>query len=286
MIPLDRPSDGLSIPPQTSYTGADSGRSGRPAEQTGWGGRSCEASLGRSPRRWPPCCWVRAPQPRTTLRGFRTTEPSTAARRPTPTTPPSTGHRGPSAGDAVERRSRRQARPVHGRRAAGPHRRRVGEGQLRLSDGLPRSDVRARCRPGRRHLRPGQPEGGTVHPRAGSYAGEGSQVITLTTSFFKGDLLVYNNEICAGNDKGVGGVTLVDVTNPLKPKKLVEGFGDFTVNGKSQTHSNEIPLSVCLAGRNEGLRGPRRRRRGRGHRHPRHHQPEPAQADLRDGPER
>ena len=35
-------------------------------------------------------------------------------------------------------------------------------------------------------------------------------------------------------------MTLVDVTNPLQPKKLVEGFGDFTVNGKSQTHSNEI----------------------------------------------
>jgi hypothetical protein len=88
---------------------------------------------------------------------------------------------------------------------------------------------------------PASPKKGPyISSHLGSYAGEGSQVVTLNTSSFKGDLLVYNNEICAGNDKGVGGVTLVDVTNPLQPKKLVEGFGDFTVNGKSQTHSNEI----------------------------------------------
>jgi hypothetical protein len=81
---------------------------------------------------------------------------------------------------------------------------------------------------------------GLIPSHLGTYAGEGSQVISLDTSFFKGDLLVYQNEICAGNDKGVGGVTLVDVTNPLQPKKLVEGFGDFSVNGKSQTHSNQV----------------------------------------------
>ncbi|HEV3000021.1 MAG TPA: PA domain-containing protein [Solirubrobacteraceae bacterium] len=73
----------------------------------------------------------------------------------------------------------------------------------------------------------------------GTYSGEGSQVVTLNTPSFKGDLLVYQNEICPGSDRGVGGVTLVDVTNPRSPKKLVEGFGDFTVAGKSQTHSNE-----------------------------------------------
>ena len=81
---------------------------------------------------------------------------------------------------------------------------------------------------------------GYIPSHLGSYAGEGSQVISVSTSAFKGDLLVYNNEICSGNDKGVGGVTLVDVTDPLHPKKLVEGFGDFSVNGKSQTHANQI----------------------------------------------
>jgi hypothetical protein len=81
---------------------------------------------------------------------------------------------------------------------------------------------------------------GLIPSHLGTYAGEGSQVIAVDTSFFKGDLLVYQNEICAGNDKGVGGVTLVDVTKPLQPKKLVEGFGDFSVSGKSQTHSNQV----------------------------------------------
>ena len=78
-----------------------------------------------------------------------------------------------------------------------------------------------------------------IPSHTGTYSGEGSQVITLNTPSFKGDLLVYQNEICPGSDKGVGGVTLVDVTNPRSPKKLVEGFGDFSVKGKSQTHSNE-----------------------------------------------
>jgi hypothetical protein len=78
-----------------------------------------------------------------------------------------------------------------------------------------------------------------IPSHVGTYSGEGSQVITLNTQYFKGDLLVYQNEICPGSRVGVGGVTLVDVTNPLKPKKLVEGFGDITVKGKSQTHSNE-----------------------------------------------
>ncbi|MDH6236752.1 PA domain-containing protein [Cryobacterium sp. CG_9.6] len=73
----------------------------------------------------------------------------------------------------------------------------------------------------------------------GTFSGEGSQVISLSTPSFTGDLLIYQNEICPGSTVGVGGVTLVDVTNPLKPKKLVEGFGDFSVKGKSQTHSNE-----------------------------------------------
>src|SRR5215213_6248788 len=78
-----------------------------------------------------------------------------------------------------------------------------------------------------------------IPSHVGTYSGEGSQVVTLNTPSFKGDLLVYQNEICPGATHGVGGVTLVDVTNPLKPKKLVEGFGDITVSGKSQTHSNE-----------------------------------------------
>jgi hypothetical protein len=50
------------------------------------------------------------------------------------------------------------------------------------------------------------------------------QVIELSTSWFTGDVLVMNNEFCGKNFKG--GVSLWDVTNPLKPKKLSEHFGD------------------------------------------------------------
>ena len=80
----------------------------------------------------------------------------------------------------------------------------------------------------------------TIPSHTGTYSGEGSQVVSLRTASFSGDLLVYNNEVCPGSRTGIGGVTLVDVTNPLRPKKLVEGFGDFTVKGQSQLHANEI----------------------------------------------
>jgi hypothetical protein len=72
-----------------------------------------------------------------------------------------------------------------------------------------------------------------------TYSGEGSQVVTLNTPSFKGDVLVYQNEWCPGTTNGVGGVTLVDVTNPRQPKKLVEGAGDFTK--KSGAQSGGVP---------------------------------------------
>ncbi len=79
----------------------------------------------------------------------------------------------------------------------------------------------------------------TVKSHQGTFSGEGSQVVTLDTPFFQGDLLVFQNEICPGSSVGIGGVTLVDVTNPLRPKKLVEGAGDISLQGKAQTHANE-----------------------------------------------
>ena len=54
--------------------------------------------------------------------------------------------------------------------------------------------------------------------------GEGMQVVTITTARFSGDVLVMNNEACGKNAKG--GVSLWDVSNPLKPKRLSENFGD------------------------------------------------------------
>jgi hypothetical protein len=57
-----------------------------------------------------------------------------------------------------------------------------------------------------------------------SRPGEGMQVVTITTKQFSGDVLVMNNEHCGKN--GRGGVSLYDVTNPRKPYKLSEHFGD------------------------------------------------------------
>jgi hypothetical protein len=66
-----------------------------------------------------------------------------------------------------------------------------------------------------------------------SRPGEGMQVVPLKTKAFEGWVLVMNNEQCGKNGKG--GVSLFDVTDPLKPVKLSEHFGD---RGKADT--NEI----------------------------------------------
>ena len=86
---------------------------------------------------------------------------------------------------------------------------------------------------------------GYIPSHVDTFSGEGSQVVTLDTPSFKGDLLVYQNEWCPGTTNGVGGITLVDVTNPRNPKKLVEGAGDFTLKargaakGVPQTKANQ-----------------------------------------------
>ena len=70
-----------------------------------------------------------------------------------------------------------------------------------------------------------------------SYVGEGVQIVSLDTPKFTGDLLIYNNEICTNNGgntavAAVGGVSLVDVTNPRKATTLADGVGDFTPAGQ------------------------------------------------------
>ena len=87
---------------------------------------------------------------------------------------------------------------------------------------------------------PAAPERVTLIPsHQGTFSGEGSQVIHLETASFSGELLAFQNEICPGYENGIGGITLVDVTNPTKPKILVEGAGDFSNAGKAQTKANE-----------------------------------------------
>ena len=65
--------------------------------------------------------------------------------------------------------------------------------------------------------------------------GEGMQVVHIETDKFEGEILVMNAEACGKNYKG--GFMLYDVTNPLKPVKLKEGFGDRTGSDAHQTHS-------------------------------------------------
>ncbi len=65
--------------------------------------------------------------------------------------------------------------------------------------------------------------------------GEGMQVVHITTKSFSGDMLVMNNEQCGKNGKG--GVSLFDVSNPLKPVRLSENFGDRGRADTNQTHS-------------------------------------------------
>jgi hypothetical protein len=104
----------------------------------------------------------------------------------------------------------------------------------------------------------GPEKGGTNSPDAGAYVidisdpanptevgfvampqdtrpGEGMQVTTITTSRFSGDILVMNAEACGKNYKG--GFMLYDVSNPLKPVKLAEGWGERTGSDAHQTHS-------------------------------------------------
>ena len=57
-----------------------------------------------------------------------------------------------------------------------------------------------------------------------SRPGEGMQVVNITTKSFNGDMLVMNNEQCGKNGKG--GVSLWDVSDPLKPYRLSTHFGD------------------------------------------------------------
>jgi hypothetical protein len=69
-----------------------------------------------------------------------------------------------------------------------------------------------------------------------SRPGEGMQVLTVTTKSFNGDMLVMNNEQCGKN--GRGGVSLWNVTNPNKPFKLAENWGDRGFADFNDIHSS------------------------------------------------
>jgi PA domain/LVIVD repeat len=99
---------------------------------------------------------------------------------------------------------------------------------------------------------------GYIPSHVDTFSGEGSQVVSLNTPSFKGDLLVYQNEWCPGTTNGVGGITLVDVSNPHNPKKLVEGAGDFTKRsgaaskGVPQTKANQTHSAFAWTNKETG----------------------------------
>jgi hypothetical protein len=66
---------------------------------------------------------------------------------------------------------------------------------------------------------------------AGNYHGEGAHVVSVKTKSFKGDLLAVNNELCDDEATRGGGFDLYDVSDPARPKVLVQGFGDFGGEG-------------------------------------------------------
>jgi hypothetical protein len=78
-------------------------------------------------------------------------------------------------------------------------------------------------------------EVGFIPSSQDSRPGEGMQVLTVTTKSFNGDMLVMNNEQCGKN--GRGGVSLWNVTNPNKPAKLAENWGDRGFADYNDIHS-------------------------------------------------
>jgi len=73
-----------------------------------------------------------------------------------------------------------------------------------------------------------------------TYVTEGVQALHLETTDFTGDLLVISNESCG--PRGIGGLTLWDVTDPLNAVKLSEDGGDYT-DGHFTNPTNIDPVA-------------------------------------------
>jgi hypothetical protein len=79
---------------------------------------------------------------------------------------------------------------------------------------------------------------GFIDATEGSFPGEGAQVLDMLTPAFRGQVLVFNNEICSVDDPatpeeeptGEGGVSLWDVSDPRNPRVLTAHAGDSTLD--------------------------------------------------------
>jgi hypothetical protein len=82
-------------------------------------------------------------------------------------------------------------------------------------------------------------EVGFIVASPGSFVGEAAHPVHLRTASFTGDVLVYNNELCgtATVPPAVGGATLVNISDPLHPVVLANGFGAVEpgVTGRART---------------------------------------------------
>ena len=78
-------------------------------------------------------------------------------------------------------------------------------------------------------------EVGFIPSSQDSRAGEGVHVADISTKFFTGTMLATNNEQCG--PQGKGGLTLYDVTDPSKPKKISKHFGDRGFADVHEIHS-------------------------------------------------
>ena len=81
---------------------------------------------------------------------------------------------------------------------------------------------------------------GFLRSHQDTYVTEGVQALHLETSDFTGDLLVISNETCG--PRGIGGLTLWDVTDPLNAVKLSEDGGDYT-DGHFTNPTNIDPVA-------------------------------------------
>jgi hypothetical protein len=81
---------------------------------------------------------------------------------------------------------------------------------------------------------------GYLRSHQDTYATEGIQALHVDTPDFTGDLLAVSNEDCGR--RGIGGLTLWDVTDPLEPVKLSEDGGDYT-DGHFTDPTNVDPVA-------------------------------------------
>jgi hypothetical protein len=68
---------------------------------------------------------------------------------------------------------------------------------------------------------------GFISAGPNEHPGEGIHLMSMDTPSFKGDVLLFNNEVCDFEDPSVLGMQIWDVTSPMSPQKL-SAFGDDT----------------------------------------------------------